>query len=86
MAWTPDSYMTKEDYENADATSRLMHDLIMAQGRGDWATAGELLKQIDIPAEALMALKRTSGAERIRELGVKTATAEAKYGKDWLDR
>lgn len=85
MPWTPESMLTEDEYDRLPDEDKTLHDLVVAQGKGDWKTADRLMTLIDFPAEALMAIKRVKGADRIRELGVRTATAEAKYGKDWLN-
>lgn len=65
---------------------QLLHRIREADRRGDHETAGALRKQVVYPAEALLAAKRNMGPEWIRKEGLRTETAEAKYGKDWLDR
>ena len=66
--------------------TRILAEIHEAYDRGDEAAAAELRKQLEIPAEALMAAKLTMGAEWLRERGLRMETAERKYGKDWLDR
>lgn len=71
---------------NSLSNDEAVHLLVEADRRGDEETARELRKQVIYPAEALLAAKRNMGAEWIRKSGFRTETAEAKYGKDWLDR
>lgn len=85
VPWTPESYLTQDEYDRLDDEDKTLHDFAMAAKSNDWDTTTRLLREIEIPAEALMAVKRVSGAQRIRDLGVKTHTAEAKYGKNWLE-
>lgn len=60
-------------------------DMFEAQDRGDDAEYYRLLRELNIPAETLMALKRGGRSSLIRELGLKTDLADAKYGPGWLD-
>lgn len=52
----------------------------------DSETAWAWLALAEIPAHTLLALKRVEGADYIRARGLRTESAEAAYGKDWLDR
>jgi len=45
-----------------------------------------LRKMMMLSPHSLMAIKREIGSDRIRELGLRTDLADAKYGPDWLDR
>ena len=59
----------------------------MAAGRaGDEKAAWDWLKLAELPAHALLALKRVEGADYIRQKGLRTETAEKVYGQDWLNR
>lgn len=79
------SRLTPEEYASLSPRGKLVSDAIDASRRGDEETSWALLRQIDIPAETLMMSKLIAGADWIRSMGLKTATAEAKYGKNWLD-
>lgn len=62
-----------------------------AEQRGDMETFYRLLRELPVPAETLMAIKVGSwppgtGAKWIREVGLNTELADAKYGPGWLDR
>lgn len=78
--------MSPEDFARLTPNGQLLHLLGEAMDRGDEETARELRKKVVYPAEALLAAKRNMGADWIRKEGLRTETAEAKYGKDWLDR
>jgi len=53
---------------------------------GDTETGWAWLALAELPASSLLALKRVEGADYIRAKGLRTESAEAAYGKDWLDR
>ncbi len=57
-----------------------------ADEAGDEEASWEWLALAELPAHALLAAKRSNGADWIRRHGLRTETAEAVYGKDWLDR
>lgn len=78
--------LTPEQVERLSPNGKLLYLVGEAERRGDEETVRELQKQIVYPAEALLAVKRNMGANWIRQRGFRTETAEAKYGKDWLDR
>lgn len=80
------SKLTPEQVAQLTPNGQLLHRVVEAARRGDHETARELRKQVIYPAEALLAAKRNMGADWIRKRGFRTETAEAKYGKDWLDR
>ncbi len=77
--------LTPEQYNQLDDQGKLLADIMEAQQRNDWDLADRLRQDLIIPAEALMALKRSRGAQVIKDWNLKTETAEAKYGKDWLN-
>jgi hypothetical protein len=78
--------LTSEQVAQLTPNGQLLHRLGDAIQRGDDASTSDLCKKVIFPAEALLAAKRNMGAEWIRNQGFRTETAEAKYGKDWLDR
>lgn len=80
------SALTRDQVAQLSPNGQLLHRVGEAVERGDHETARELRKQVIYPAEALLAAKRNMGADWIRKSGFRTETAEAKYGKDWLDR
>lgn len=57
-----------------------------ARDRGDMETYRRLQRQLKVPAETLMAARRSMGADRIRLRGFRMELADAKCGPDWLDR
>lgn len=59
-----------------------------AEARGDQAEFYRLIRELNVPAETLMAIKNHEplGAKFIRELRLKTDLADAKYGPGWMDR
>ena len=78
-------FLTDEEYYSLNEQGRLLVDITAATKAGDYEKATLLRQNLIIPAEALMALKRTRGAEAIISRKLRTETAEAKYGKDWLN-
>lgn len=78
--------LTPEQVAQLTPNGLLLRRIREADRRGDHETASELRKQVIYPAEALLAAKRNMGADWIRKEGLRTETAEAEYGKDWLDR
>jgi len=57
-----------------------------ATAAGDTKASWAWLALTELPAHSLMRLKKSQGAQFIREWGFKTARADALYGVDWLDR
>lgn len=78
--------LTDEQRKHLTPNQRILEQVWAAEERGDKETARELRKQLVIPAETLMALKKTAGADWIRKRGLRTETADEKYGPGWLDR
>ncbi len=60
-------------------------DMLDAKDRGDNEEYYRLMRELNVPAETLMALKKGGHTDFIRERGLKTDLADAKYGPDWLD-
>ena len=79
------SFLTDEQYERLDEQGKLLADIAEAKLAGDYDKAALLRQNVIAPAEALMALKRSAGAQAIIDRKLRTETAEAKYGKDWLN-
>ncbi|MFK7866400.1 MAG: hypothetical protein AB8B77_03065 [Alphaproteobacteria bacterium] len=80
------SYLSDEEYNLLDDQGKLLAEITEAKINGDYEKAALLRQDLIIPAEALMALKRSSGAEAIISRNLRTETAEAKYGKNWLNQ
>ncbi len=78
--------LTDDQDQRLTPNGRLLAKILEAKKCGDYDLAQELRKDLIIPAETLMATKICMGADWIRERGLRTETAEEKYGKDWLDR
>jgi len=57
-----------------------------ARRAGDMSTAWTWLALADVPAQTLMRLKNSRGAQFIRDVGFNTAKADVTYGSGWLDR
>lgn len=72
--------------DDHDSQVRLLGAILDAMKSGDEEMAEILCRQLIIPAETLMATKKTRGAQWIRDQKLRTETAEAKYGTGWLDR
>lgn len=64
----------------------LMDALDAADEAGDEERACEIRKQIPFAAPALMAAKKSMGADWIRKRCYNTTLADEKYGEGWLDR
>lgn len=77
---------TPEEYAQLDEQTKLLVDITEASMRGEDELSWALTKKLIIPAETLMAAKLANGADWIRHRGLRTETAEVKYGKDWLER
>jgi hypothetical protein len=82
----PKSYLKDEDREGLDENCILLAESAAADEAGDEEAAWEWLRLAELPAHALLALKRSEGAAYIRQKGLRTESAEMAYGKDWLDR
>ena len=78
--------LTPEQYNQLDDQGKLLADIMEAEANGDKTKANKLMQDLIIPAEALMALKRARGPQAIIDRKLRTETAEAKYGKDWLNQ
>ena len=80
------SYLDDEEKRGLSQNALYAAESMAADKAGDDETALAWLRKVDIPAYALMAAKKTFGADWIRRQGLKTETAERAYGPDWLDR
>ncbi len=78
--------LTPEQYNQLDDQGKLLADITAAKQAGDYEKAALLRQNLIAPAEALMALKRARGPQAIIDRKLRTETAEAKYGKDWLNQ
>ena len=55
-----------------------------APARGDDADVKRLYTTLHISADIALRVKRIYGADRVREMGMRTDRAEAALGPDWL--
>lgn len=78
--------LTEQEKSTLTPNGRLLVEIMEAKQAGDDEKASLLRQNLIIPAEALMALKRSGGAQDIIDWKLRTETAEAKYGKDWLNK
>jgi hypothetical protein len=85
----PKSYLPAEEREALvrEGGMNLVYVVECQEARraGDEETAWKWMKFVEVPAYALMALKNRHGADFIRKKGLRTETAEAVYGKNWLE-
>lgn len=77
---------TEADLERFAPNDELIPKLIAAEKRGDEEAADAIRRQIIYPAETLLAIKETEGADWLIQRGWRLDEAERKYGKDWLYR
>ncbi len=63
----------------------IMDDILEALRRGDDAEFARLFSTVHISADIALRAKRIYGADRVREIGLRTDRAEALLGPDWLD-
>ena len=59
--------------------------MIEANRLGDRDEFMRLFATLNISADVALHVKRVHGAERVREIGMRTDRAEALLGPDWLD-
>ena len=89
MEMLPKSYIS--DDKRQEMTQGLTQNGIYlvesqaAGNAGDEDTAWEWMRYVKIPAPALKTMKTNLGADFIRRKGLRTETAEAMYGKNWLN-
>jgi hypothetical protein len=85
----PKSYLTEEEREALlrEGGMNLVYvaESQEASSASDEKTAWEWMRFAEIPAYALMSLKKRRGVDFIQGKGLRTETAEAEYGKDWLE-
>lgn len=86
----PKSYLPPEERESLERhgnTNLLYLSESLAAGKaGDDTAAWAWMRFVDMPAQALMSLKRRTSGQFIRDKGLRTAEADALYGAGWLDR
>ena len=72
--------------DDHDSQVRLLTHINELIREDKWDEAAILRQQALLPAHALMAAKKLSGAQWIRDRKLRTELAEEKYGKNWLDQ
>jgi hypothetical protein len=80
------SYLSEERKRGMSENILYLAESAAADRAGDEVTSWAWLRLAELPAHALLALKHVEGADYIRQIGLRTETAEKAYGKDWLDR
>ncbi|MDO5678978.1 MAG: hypothetical protein Q4G54_01510 [Pelistega sp.] len=81
----PKSYLADSEREGLTQNGIYLAESMAAGDAGDEETAWQWLSYAVVPAHALKSLKTLRGAEFIREKGLRTETAQAEYGENWLD-
>jgi len=85
----PKSYLSEED--KADLLREGGPDAVyLAESQAadtarDADASWAWLALAELPSYSLMRIKRNHGAQFIRDMGFKTATAEEAYGANWLE-
>ena len=76
--------LTGLSIEELEEISRLIAE---ARARGDEEEASRLImSRIPLPPHSAALLKQMWGAEELKSSGFNLNAAEAKYGKDWLNK
>jgi len=88
---TPKRYLSDEEHaeilrEGGDDELIALEESHAACNANDMPSSWAWLARTELPHYSLKRMKRIYGAAWIRKMGFKTATAEAAYGADWLDR
>lgn len=81
----PRSYLAEARREGLTQNGIYLAESMAASKAGDRETAWAWLKYAELPAYTLMSMKKSQGADFIRKMGLRTETAEAQYGKNWLE-
>jgi hypothetical protein len=84
------SYLPPEEREEflreGSINSLCLAESHQAGCAGDEETAWAWLSRAELPADALMALKRWEGSQFIRDMGFPTTEADKVYGPGWLEQ
>ncbi|WP_265258658.1 hypothetical protein [Verminephrobacter aporrectodeae] len=91
MTPPPKSYITDARREEMragglDQDGIYVAESVAAGAAGDRNAAWGWLARAELYPQTLMGLKRRNSAQFIRDMGFKTAKADAFYGPGWLDR
>ena len=81
-----DPQTSKPYGDDHDSQVRLLMRINELKQADRYDEAALYRQQLIVPATALMVAQKLSGAQWIRDRKLRTETAEAKYGKDWLDQ
>lgn len=86
----PKSYLTEAQLEELRRSTLSQNMIYIVESEaadvaGDNDTAWAWLCFATIPAYTLMALKKSRGADYVRNLNLDLSPAEAAYGTNWLD-
>lgn len=82
----PKSYLSEDRKRGLSGNALYAAESAAADRADDEEAAWAWLRLAEVPAHALLALKRVEGADYIRSKGLKTEAAEKAYGRDWLNR
>jgi hypothetical protein len=81
----PKSYLPDTEREGLTQNGIYLAESMAADEAGDEDAAWAWLKYAELPAHALLSMKKRQGADFIKKMGLRTETAEAAYGKNWLE-
>jgi len=81
----PKSYASPDELVGLSQNAIYIVESMAAEDAGDEEASNQWLALAEIPAHALMACKKSAGADFIRSLGLNTADADRVYGPGWLD-
>ena len=70
----------------AKANKPIMSAAVEALENDDHAEFSRLFRTLHVSADVALHIKKAYGAERIRQIGMRTDRAETVFGPDWLER
>jgi len=87
----PKSYLTDAERDELRAGGLTENGIYLAESdaadhAGDGDASWAWLARAELPAHSLLFLKWQQGSSFIREMGFRTAKADAAYGPGWLDQ
>ncbi|MDP1698359.1 MAG: hypothetical protein Q8L45_11350 [Xanthomonadaceae bacterium] len=87
----PKSYLTDAERNELRNGGLSQNGIYLAESQaagraGDEETAWDWMRVANLSAQTLMGLKMRAGGQFIRDMGLRTAQADAAYGAGWLDR
>lgn len=77
---------SEEELKLFEPNDEILDRLFEARARGDEAAETRCFQQLIFPADALLAVKETRGADWVRRQGIRTDDADRVFGPGWLDR